>query len=149
MCTKCQQIKAEHDFFIRDKKTNRLHAQCKICYKAHRLSYSLEHYRKYGDQYRERAKIRRAKIKENLHLQILQYLSGKSCELCSENDIRVLDFDHLDPSTKSFTIARGITNGLNWDEILLEIKKCRILCANCHRKHTATQNGSYKLLILE
>jgi hypothetical protein len=141
-CTKCQETKPLQDFFVRDKKTGRLHSQCKQCYRAHRVVYSAEHYRKYGDQYRERAKIKTA-----LHVKMLDYLSDKSCTQCGESDLRVLDFDHIDPTTKSFSIARGLTNCLEWEAIFMEIQKCRILCANCHRKHTATQNNSYRLPI--
>jgi hypothetical protein len=104
------------------------------------------HYQRYGEQYRERAKIRRAKIKKILQTKMLEYLHDKSCQFCGENDPRVLDFDHIDPKQKSIGIARAITNGIDWDRILKEIQKCRILCANCHRKHTAEQQGWYRVL---
>jgi hypothetical protein len=143
-CTKCLESKPESDFFIRDKSTGRLHAQCKACYKLHRTTYSAQHYLKYGNAYRLRARTRRAAIKKALQTKMTEYLSDKSCTLCGESDRRVLDFDHIEPSLKSFGIAQGITNGLTWERLLLEIDKCRILCANCHRKHTATQRGWYK-----
>lgn len=149
ICTKCKQPKPLSEYFIQSKVTGKIHAQCKACYKTHRKTYLAEHYRKYGDQYRERAKKRRAMIKRDLQIQMLEYLQDKSCEQCGENDLRVLDFDHLDPTLKSFSVARGLTNGYSWGRILAEINKCRILCANCHHKHTTTQNGSYKLPILE
>ena len=71
--------------------------------------------------------------------QLYEYLAGKSCENCKFGDIRVLDFDHIDPATKRFSIARGINEAYAWEEILKEIKKCRILCSNCHRIRTAEQ----------
>ena len=75
---------------------------------------------------------------------MLNYLKGKSCVSCGEDDIRTFEFDHIDPSLKSFNIARGISDLSNWDQVLTEIKKCRILCANCHKKRTAIQQGWYK-----
>lgn len=143
-CSKCNIEKSLDNYYFKDKKIGRLHAQCKACYKEHRTSYSAIHYQKYRDSYRERAKIRRIKIKKELQTQMLIYLKNKSCALCSEDDIRVLEFDHLDPLQKSFSISKGITDGMPWDKILSEIKKCRILCANCHKRHTATQFGWYK-----
>jgi hypothetical protein len=77
---------------------------------------------------------------------MLNYLKDKSCIICGESDMRTFEFDHLDPSTKLFGIAKGITDGRKWDIILSEIDKCRILCANCHKKHTASQRNWYKAI---
>lgn len=143
-CTKCGQEKEVTEFFVKDKKSGRLHTQCKLCYKEHRKTYHLQHYAKYGDLYRQRAKIRREKVREILHQQMAKYLEDKKCQICGENDPRVLDFDHLDPKQKTISVARAVSNGAAWSDILLEIKKCRILCSNCHRKHTADQFGWYK-----
>jgi len=144
-CTKCSKNKQLSEYFVKDKQTGRLHAHCKSCYTLHRQSYSKEHYQKYGEVYRERAKIRRTIIKKNLQMNMLKYLIDKSCVLCGEQDIRTFEFDHLDPQQKSFGIAKGITDGRKWEVILEEITKCRILCANCHKKHTAFQNNWYKI----
>jgi hypothetical protein len=45
-----------------------------------------------------------------------------------------MDFDHRDPSEKQFDIGKTVTRA--WDKILLEIDKCDIVCANCHRIRT-------------
>jgi hypothetical protein len=133
-------------FFVRDKKTGRLHAQCKQCYQKHRSTYYAAHYQKYRPAYLERAKIRRTELRSIFRSKMLAYLSDKSCMMCGENDIRVLEFDHLDPSQKSFEISQGIRLGHSWNDILQEIEKCRILCANCHKKHTSSQFNWYKSL---
>lgn len=41
-----------------------------------------------------------------------------------------LHFDHRDPSTKLFAIAKGLTR--SWAAIEAEIAKCDVRCANCH-----------------
>jgi len=143
-CTKCHRVKPESEYYTQDKTTGRLHAECKACYAEQRKSYAAMHYLKYGDKYRERARIRRARIKKELRLKISDYLRYKSCERCGENDLIVLDFDHIDPRNKTSSIARMLTNGLEWELIMSEISKCRILCANCHRRVTASQQGWYK-----
>lgn len=50
----------------------------------------------------------------------------------------VMDFDHRDPSEKEFGLATsGATYALS--RIKLEIEKCDIVCANCHRERTHKQ----------
>lgn len=46
----------------------------------------------------------------------------------------ILDFDHI--ADKSFGISRAIQQGMHLDKIQAEIKKCEIVCANCHRQRT-------------
>lgn len=75
---------------------------------------------------------------------MLVYLKDKSCIKCGINDIRVLEFDHINPKTKSFSIARAITSTLSWENILSEMAKCQILCVNCHKIKTAKEANWYK-----
>lgn len=144
-CSKCKRNKLLSEYYIKDGLSGRLHAQCKQCYKEHRKTFYQSHYEKYGDQYRARARERMARIKLLRQDQLFEYLSDKSCEHCGINDMRVLDFDHIDHKTKRFNIARGVNECYSWEQILIEIKKCRILCSNCHRIRTAEQFGWRKL----
>lgn len=57
-------------------------------------------------------------------------LLGGNCTACGESHIAVLDFHHV--LQKSFSIH--FREGLRWSELLPEIKKCKLLCANCHRE---------------
>lgn len=61
-------------------------------------------------------------------------LLGGACVVCGlEDHSAVYDFHHRDPSQKDFAISRG----KNWDIIAEELKKCDLVCSNCHRKiHT-------------
>jgi len=57
------------------------------------------------------------------------------CELCGYNDHpRALQFDHIKPEDKEFTISSLLTCAM--DKLLKEIAKCRVLCANCHSVHS-------------
>lgn len=143
-CTKCSITKPESDFFVRDQTTGRLHAQCKGCYKQHRKTYYAAHYQKHKEAYLLRAKKRRKRPREEFHINILTYLAYKRCVVCSEDDIRVLELDHIDPSTKHFSISQAIKLGFKWEEVVGELKNCQVLCANCHKRRTAQQFNWYK-----
>lgn len=59
-------------------------------------------------------------------------LLGGKCEKCGATDN--LHFDHKDPSKKEFGIARNINAP---DDVLeAEVKKCRLLCSDCHHAKT-------------
>lgn len=143
-CSKCKTEKPESDYFVKDKSTGRLHTQCKSCYKAHRKSYQREHYIKYRAEYLLRASTRREKLRKEFRDNILLYLDNKVCAECGESDIRTFEFAHIDSTTKTFNISQAVRLGRSWEEVAQEIKKCRVLCANCHKKETAEQFGWYK-----
>lgn len=52
---------------------------------------------------------------------------------------RALDWDHIpaDGVLKASSVASLIANGRPWVEVLGEIAKCDVRCANCHRIATA------------
>lgn len=80
---------------------------------------------------------RRRKIK----LILIEYLGGK-CVLCGYNKcVWALDFHHIDPNTKSFSISSTVKS---IDTLKKEADKCVLLCANCHREVEA---GFSKLII--
>lgn len=137
-CTQCGEEKDVCEFFFRDKKTNKRHSQCKSCYKEKRKN--KEHYLKYKVEYLERVnKRRKEKIKENRE-KLLEYFKKHHCVKCGENNPIVLDFDHRDEKEKKYGISSMI-DSYNWSTILTEIKKCDVLCANCHRIRTSEQFG--------
>jgi len=129
---------------MRNKEKNKRHKQCKECYQEHRANYYTEHYEKYKVDYLARAKKRREELRQEYRINLLNYLKGKGCEDCGEEDVRVLEFDHINPKTKSFSVSQGVKLGHSWSVILDEIQKCQILCSNCHKKRTAGQYGWYK-----
>lgn len=70
-----------------------------------------------------------------LKLKAIEYKGGKcQGEGCGYSKcVDALEFHHLDPKEKDFSISNtGVTR--SWDKIKIEIDKCLLLCANCHRE---------------
>lgn len=80
---------------------------------------------------------RRRKVKRQLVSD-----SGGKCYLCGYNKCpQALQFHHLDPKTKSFTISQ-MGNTWAYNRMLAEAQKCVLLCANCHAE---VENGIAQL----
>ena len=83
--------------------------------------------------YRDSA-VREANIKQNKMRTINRrrdMLSVFACRACGLNEPDVIQWHHLDPSTKEFDVWRTAWSEEKfWNEIL----KCIPLCANCHVK---------------
>lgn len=95
------------------------------------------HYQRNKQQYMDRVKQRQSDM--NLSLRSLK--SAVGCVDCGNKDWRVLDYDHLPEFTKSIGISKAV--GLGWSliRIMEEIKKCEVVCSNCHRIRTLTRAG--------
>ena len=75
---------------------------------------------------RDTSAYRRA-VKRNL----IEYKGGK-CQICGYNRCQeALEFHHLDPQEKDFTISGGTKS---FESLKPEVDKCMLLCANCHRE---------------
>ena len=60
------------------------------------------------------------------------------CYVCGYKEHpHALHFDHIDIKNKKKEVSGLVTYSLSI--IKNEIRKCRVLCANCHAVHTATQ----------
>ncbi len=51
-----------------------------------------------------------------------------------------MDFHHLDPLEKEFTLSARMTS---WSRIKRELDKCVLLCARCHREVHDGLHGGY------
>jgi len=76
-------------------------------------------------------KNRRRRDKERKKL-LIEMLGGK-CKSCGTT--KNLQFDHIDPTTKSFSIAKKYMCPVVFEEI----KKCQLLCYECHLKKTSEE----------
>lgn len=70
---------------------------------------------------------------------LIREMGGK-CSVCKDVfHPAAFDFHHLDPKKKDFSITDALNNK-SIEEIKLEVSKCILLCANCHRvEHAGEQ----------
>jgi hypothetical protein len=82
--------------------------------------------------------IRRFALKEKC----VQYKGGKCSKCGYDRCIIALEFHHINPNAKEFTIAGR--HCIKWSRIKEELDKCILLCANYHREEefiVASANG--------
>ena len=67
----------------------------------------------------------RKRVKQKL----IEYKGGK-CDFCGYDKCnRSLQFHHLDPNEKDFSISG---KSLSFEKLKSEVDKCVLVCANCH-----------------
>lgn len=122
-CTKCKLDKDISEFAI--KSGNKKSLWCKKC----QSEYSKKHYILNKEKYKDKAKRHSAEYRDWIDT----LKDGKSCEKCGESRKWVLDFHHKTADDKLFNISS--MKRLQWGKarVIEEVKKCSILCSNCHR----------------
>jgi hypothetical protein len=65
---------------------------------------------------------------------IVESMGGECCECGYKLCVDALDLHHLDPSQKKFTFSGIRARPKSWATIVDELKKCILVCANCHRE---------------
>ena len=91
--------------------------------------YSRKHYEENGVKIRRRA----AELKKIRRKEWSDYKASLKCVNCGFSHPAVIDFHHVDRVDKQ-SVHRLAQNG-NFRGVMEEIKKCIVLCANCHRIH--------------
>lgn len=128
-CKICKTNKEFSEFPIEKKKRStgeyytRYMARCRLCYNTYLRMYAKEH------PTQHRKKTKRVRDKRKLMLSELKLEIG--CVICSYNKhAGALHWHHIDPTSKEFQISDHPT--LSIQRIEQEIKKCILLCSNCH-----------------
>lgn len=71
------------------------------------------------------------------------FKASLSCTACGVKHPAVIDFHHVDPSTKTAAVHTFIQDG-RFAAAYEEVKKCVALCANCHRIHHYNEHQATK-----
>lgn len=71
---------------------------------------------------------------------IVGFKSEQGCAHCGESDPVVLDLHHRDHENKHPKLTDAKNRSflrLSLEELAVELEKCEVLCANCHRREEA------------
>jgi hypothetical protein len=62
-------------------------------------------------------------------------MMGGCCNVCGYNkNISALEFHHISPDEKESKLDARVLSNRNWDFIMKEAIKCKLLCSNCHKE---------------
>ncbi|MEK7550999.1 MAG: hypothetical protein AAB532_00140 [Patescibacteria group bacterium] len=140
-CKLCQTTKNIEEFPWKIKAKIIRQSYCKIC--QNRLS--KEHYYNNKEYYLSKAKKRNEIVFKKIRKYVWKYLLTHPCVDCGEQDIVVLEFDHL--RDKSGLVSKMIKDRISPTKVKQEIEKCDVRCANCHRRKTAIELEWKKALL--
>ncbi len=108
-CPRCKTEKPGNEFYKR-RKGNDFSVYCKRCTSEETIE-------------------RQHKFKEKC----VQYKGGK-CQHCGYSQCNAaMEFHHIDPTKKDFTISHSKLTSFNLS-IMTELDKCVLLCCRCHRE---------------
>lgn len=133
-CLRCLKIKNLKRFKFKNKKKGKINTYCISCMNLYRREH---HYKN-----KESHKTKRLKRRKEIDNFLFDYLNQQECIDCGEFDPVVLEFDHV-IGKKKFSITEASQRGVSQKTLLEEIEKCKIRCANCHRRRTAKMFGWY------
>ncbi len=126
-CGKCEETKEDDCFSNKRSSKDGLQNWCKVCKRLHENSLY-----KRSDTYRATKLARNAKVKTQHREFISRYKRFCGCRLCSENEPVCLDLHHIDPNEKDKEVSVLVSSTRL--KIKEEMRKCVVLCSNCHRK---------------
>ena len=128
----CSMCKEKKDFSLFNKKgANRTQPYCKTCDNKK----SRERYAENRQEHSKKVYERNKKVRKELSLYIKDIKEKTPCTDCKKYyPSYVMDFDHV-IGLKINNIS-VLVNQLAKNILIEELKKCEVVCANCHRERT-------------
>lgn len=97
-------------------------------------------YYKVRTKYKPTCRTCEMKGRKERSLQIIKSVFGDkpACLICGyDKCFAALDFHHVDPSEKEYSIAKMLLGSPAKGRLEKELRKCVVLCATCHREYHA------------
>lgn len=134
ICTRCNTQKELSEFPVCSKNKDGHTGMCKPC----KRNYDNNYYKQTSTR-KEQITSNRKAARKTIRQWLWDYLLSHPCADCGESDPIVLEFDHLE--NKKANVSDLLNRSLN--VVKLEVSKCQVLCANCHRRKTARDFNWY------
>lgn len=141
-CCYCKELKLESEFNKHKSRKDGLQSRCKPCDRKRALEYFNKNRELQIPIRAENKKLRKIRNRNF----ILDYLNKNPCVDCGNSDVRVLEFDHINPKDKKYEVSNLVNMAYNLDTVRKEIEKCEIRCANCHKIRTMEQFKYYSYM---
>ena len=142
-CYRCGAVKPAGEFNWRHMAGNRRDSFCRPC----RSAYKKEHYARNKQKYIDNAAARKRLTRRKRTEYLIAFFKAHPCLDCGETDPVVLEFDHIGDN-KLFEVTQHLAER-RWDDILAEMEKCEVVCANCHRRRTCKRRRSLRVQLTE
>jgi len=121
-CSGCKADKDCKEFAKNNSKKDGLQIYCKACKKKYDAAYYQAN--------KEKQLLRNNANRKKYRKKVAEYKLSHGCSCCDENNPCCLDFHHPNKD-KDKDVANLLYSPIR---LWKEIKKCVVVCANCHRK---------------
>ena len=139
ICVVCKDKKSVTEFNRSKRRKDGRQPHCRECNRKH----SRDYYSRNRDKHKRVVTDRKKKQVRINHEFVYDYLAKHPCVDCKETDPIVLEFDHVRGSKRD-NIAHLMAAGCSIKTLVIEIAKCKVRCANCHRRRTYRHDRSYR-----
>jgi hypothetical protein len=126
VCSKCGTGRPLTDYNFKNRSRGLRHSYCRDCGK----ELTRRHYRQNKRQYLDRNLRAYARRRD-----FVRSVKSRPCADCGiQYPYYVMDFDHRDGELKMYELNSVVR--MTMRDIIDEIGKCDVVCANCHRERT-------------
>ena len=139
-CHICKKAKSLSEFNKKHDRKDGLQTHCRECNR----QLSKDYYKNNRTKHLKAILIRNKKNREFLQRYIVQYLKEHCCVDCGQNNIIVLEFDHI-RGIKTRNISDMLHRNVSLTTLQYEIDKCDVRCRNCHIIRTANVQNHFKV----
>ena len=101
-----------------------------------------------GSSHRREYELRSRKRNRDF---LQEYLKTHPCVDCGEEDLIVLEFDHV--RGRKSACVKQLARDCSMETLVKEVRKCEVRCSNCHKRrhyllrHSGAKDGEKQLAV--